>query len=262
MELTMRKSSTLTLIALVLAMLFGATCAHAYLLSPEQSVDDIAIRTSPMVTIVRGGAGAAAADAIEIAGRTARQATVAQSAPNETGITHLFGPRSLPSRLHSLLWHAAAIDSGRSSSSTDRFITVAADTASIACDQVWARPTAGAGTTSAAYFILTNNGVADELVGASTPVAASTGVHESIDDNGVMKMRPVTSIALVPGKPVTFRPGGYHVMLTGLKAPLKIGDSFPLTLSFAHAQPITVMVKVQAGAGMGGSPMPGMPGMR
>jgi len=267
MELTMCKSSTLTPVALVLAMLFGATCAHAYLLSSEQSVDDIAIRPSPMVTIVRGGGGVAAVDAIEIASHTARQATVAQFAANDGGMTHLFGPRSLPSRLHSLLWHAAAIeaattDSGRSSD-TDRFVTVVADTASIACEQAWARPTAGAGTTGAAYFTLTNNGAPDELVGAGTPIAASAGVHETIDDNGVMKMRPVASLALVPGKQVTFRPGGYHVMLMGLKAPLKVGDSFPLTLSFAHAQPITVMVKVQTGgAGMGSSSMPGMPGMR
>jgi hypothetical protein len=211
-----------------------------------------------MVTIVRCGA----AGTIEIASGTDRPAMVAQSAPNDGGMIHAFGPRSLPATLHSLLWHRAAIDSAPAGG-TDRFITVVADTASIACEQVWARPTAGAATTGAAYFTLTNNAAPDELVGASTPIAASAGVHETIDDNGVMKMRPVTSIALAPGKQVTFRPGGYHVMLIGLKAPLKIGDSFPLTLSFAHAQPITVMVKVQAGAaGMGGSSMPGMPGMR
>jgi copper(I)-binding protein len=256
----MCKSSTLTLVAPVFAVLVGATCAHAWLLSPERSPDDIASRTSPMVTIVPGGAGAAAVDAIEIASRTARPTTIAQWAPNEGGMTHLFGPRSLPARLHSWLWHDAAMGSGQASG-TDRFITVAADTTSIACEQVWARPTPGA--TGAAYFTLTNNGAPDQLVGASTPIAASAGVHETIDDNGVMKMRPVASLALVPGKPVTFRPGGYHVMLVGLKAPLKAGDSFPLTLSFAHAQPITVTVNVQAGAaGMGSSSMPGMPGMR
>jgi copper(I)-binding protein len=69
-----------------------------------------------------------------------------------------------------------------------------------------------------------------------------------------MKMRPVSSIPLDPGKPVTLKPGGYHVMLTGVKGPLKPGDSFPLTLTFAHAQPITVTAKVEA---MGGA-MPGM----
>jgi hypothetical protein len=175
MELTMCKSSNLTLVGLVLAMLFGATCAHAYLLSPEQSVDDMAIRTSPMVTIVRGEAGAASVNTIEIAGRTARQATLAQSAPGDGGMPHVFGPRSLPLRLHSSLWHEAAIDAAAihawRTGGTDRFITVAADTASIACEQVWARPTAGAVTTGAAYFTLTNRGAPDELVGVSTPIA-------------------------------------------------------------------------------------------
>jgi copper(I)-binding protein len=73
-----------------------------------------------------------------------------------------------------------------------------------------------------------------------------------------MKMRPVPSVALDTGKPVTLKPGGLHVMLMGLKAPLKAGDSFPLTLTFTHAPPLTVTVKVEAG---GGSGMQGMPSM-
>jgi hypothetical protein len=88
-------------------------------------------------------------------------------------------------------------------------------------------------------------------------------VHETINDNGAMKMRPVPSLTLDPGKPVTLKPGGYHIMLTGLKSALKPGDSFPLTLTFEHAQPVTVTVKVEAmggGAADHGS-MQGMPGM-
>ena len=71
-------------------------------------------------------------------------------------------------------------------------------------------------------------------------------------------------VALDPGKPVTFAPGGYHVMLMGLKAPLKVGDSFPLTLTFEHAHPVTVNATVEATSGgamrdHGG--IQGMPGM-
>jgi copper(I)-binding protein len=258
MELTMVKSSTLTLVALVLAVLVGATFAHAWLLNPARPVGDIAIRTPRVVTIVKGGATDPSVVPIEVANRASRPIAVAQSGPHEGGMTHLFGPRGLPARLHGLLWHDASIEVGRAGG-TNRFVTAVADTAGITCDQVWARPSAGAATTSAAYFTLTNNGTADELVGASASIAASTGVHETIDDGGVMKMRPVASIALAPGKPVTFKPGGYHVMLMGLHVALKVGDSFPLTLTFAHAQPITVTVKVQAGgASMGGASMPGM----
>jgi hypothetical protein len=262
MELTMCKPSTLTLVAAAVAALVGATIAHAWLLSPGQPAAAFADRTSPMVTIVKGGTSESATPAIEIASGAAHHVTAEQSAPNAGGMTHLFGPRTLPLWRSRFGWHDVSIDVGPTGR-TDRLVTLVADHASIACDQAWARPTAGAGTTGAAYLTLTNNGAPDELVGASTPIAASAGVHETIDDHGVMKMRPVASIALPPGKQVTFRPTGYHVMLIGLKAPLKLGDSFPLTLSFAHAQPVTVTVKVQAGAaGMGNGSMPGMPGMR
>ena len=61
-----------------------------------------------------------------------------------------------------------------------------------------------------------------------------------------MRMRPLAGIALEPGKPVTLAPGGYHVMLMGLKAPLKQGDQFPLTLTFERAPPMTVTVNVEA----------------
>ncbi len=138
--------------------------------------------------------------------------------------------------------------------------TLAADTANITVDQVWARPSNTA--TGATYFTITDNGVPDRLVGVSTPVAATAEVHETTNDNGVMKMRPVAGLALEPGKPVTFKPGGYHVMLTGLKGPLKMGDSFPLTLTFEHAQPMTVTAKVQAqGAASMGHDHAGMEGM-
>lgn len=257
----MGKPSTLTLVAVAAAALVGATIAHAYLLSPRLPVADVATRTSPMVTIVQGSTGGISAPPAEVSGRATPPVAVAQSEPNEGGLCHLFGPRGLPARMHSLLWHGASLDGWQSARST-RFITLVADTTGITCDQLWARPTAGAGTTGAAYFTLTNNGPPDQLIGASTPIAASADLHETINDNGVMRMRPVTAIALAPGKTVTFSPGGYHVMLTGLKAPLKAGDSFPLTLSFAHAQPITVTVKVQTGStGMGHPSMPGMPGM-
>ena len=64
-------------------------------------------------------------------------------------------------------------------------------------------------------------------------------------DMGTMKMRPLAGLDLVPGKPIKLAPGGYHVMLLGLKAPLKQGESFPLTLQFEHAPPLTVTVTVE-----------------
>jgi len=109
-----------------------------------------------------------------------------------------------------------------------------------------------------------DNGQPDRLIGLSTPVAATAELHETIHDSGVMKMRPMAGIALEPGKPVTFSPGGYHVMLMGLKNLLKAGDRVPLTLTFEHAYPITVTVKVEAigaaGTGHEHGTMDDMPG--
>ena len=66
-----------------------------------------------------------------------------------------------------------------------------------------------------------------------------------------MKMRPVASLPIEPDKPVTLAPGGYHIMLSGLKQELKQGDSFPITLSFAKAGQVAASATVaKAGATM------------
>ncbi len=124
-------------------------------------------------------------------------------------------------------------------------------------DHAWARATAGQSTTGAAYLTMTELGAPDRLVGASTPVAATAQVHETFDDHGVMKMRPVQAFELQTGVPVTFSPGGMHLMLMGLKQPLHPGDHFPVTLTFEHAPPVTTEVTV----GTVGETMPPMPGM-
>jgi copper(I)-binding protein len=115
----------------------------------------------------------------------------------------------------------------------------------ITVPHAWARASAGASTTGAAYITLMGGSTADRLVSVSTPVAASAEVHETTNDNGVMKMRAVPAVPVPPGQMVTFTPGGTHIMLMGLKQKLVAGQNFPLTLTFANAAPITVDVKVQ-----------------
>ena len=67
----------------------------------------------------------------------------------------------------------------------------------------------------------------DGLTGASTPVAATAEVHETTHNNGIMKMRPVAVVPVPSHQTVTFSPGGYHIMLMGLKHKLVAGESFP-----------------------------------
>jgi periplasmic copper chaperone A len=133
----------------------------------------------------------------------------------------------------------------------------------ISVTDVWARATPPGAKTGAAYATVTNTGTTpDRLVSVSTPAAGMAQLHTTINDNGVMKMRPVAGIDLKPGASVTLKPGGYHMMLMDLKAPLKEGDSFPLTLTFAKAGKVATVVKVEKVGAMGDmGNMGNMPGM-
>ena len=72
-------------------------------------------------------------------------------------------------------------------------------------------------------------------------------VHEMTMDGNVMRMRPVPGgLALPPGQAVTLQPGGYHIMLEGLKSPLKQGQGIPLHLTFAKSNPVDVTATVAA----------------
>jgi copper(I)-binding protein len=126
---------------------------------------------------------------------------------------------------------------------------VLAEAAGPTAIDAWARASAGAATNGAAYVTLVGGAQPDQLVSVSTPIASMSEVHETIDDNDVMKMRPVPAIPISAGQTVTLAPGAYHIMLMGLKQPLVAGQSFPLTLTFARAAPITLDVQVRA---MGG----------
>jgi periplasmic copper chaperone A len=113
-----------------------------------------------------------------------------------------------------------------------------AETSGIKVDQVWARATPGAAKTAVIYFTITNTGTTpDTLEGeASTPAAEHAELHEDKVTNGVMQMRPMKSLTIDPGKSVALEPSsGYHLMLIGLKRPLKEGQTVPLTLTFDHA---------------------------
>jgi periplasmic copper chaperone A len=117
---------------------------------------------------------------------------------------------------------------------------------SVEAHDAWARATAGASKTGAVYLTLVDHGAADKLTGAETPAAGMAMIHESFKEGGIDKMRMLDDVALAPDKPVQFKPGGLHIMLTDLPAPLKQGATFPLTLSFEKAAPVTVTVKVLA----------------
>ena len=115
--------------------------------------------------------------------------------------------------------------------------------AQIQIKDAWARATPGKAENGAAYVTIVSP-VPDRLTAASTPVAKKAELHNMTMEGGVMKMRPLADVDLPPGQPLTLKPGGTHIMLMGLNQPLKIGESFPLTLSFEKAGQREVTVNV------------------
>jgi copper(I)-binding protein len=262
----MRTTSTLILAGPILAASMGAAFPHSYPRSAIPPVNSTVTLPPREVTIILSEAVEPRFSAIEVSDSDARR--VDDGKPHATsgdGTRLSVGLRTLPPGTYIVAWHATSVDTYQTAGSY-RFTVAAAGVPGIGLEHVWARPIAGSAATAAVYFTVTNKSQPDRLTGVSTPIAAGAELHETINDNGVMKMRPVQSIALDPGKPVTFKPGGYHVMLTGMKGALKAGDSFPLTLTFEHAQLITETVKVDAAgsaAAMGAhGGMDGMPGMQ
>ncbi|HQR58203.1 MAG TPA: copper chaperone PCu(A)C [Azonexus sp.] len=109
----------------------------------------------------------------------------------------------------------------------------------------WVRGTVAGQTATGAFMEITSKSGAS-LVGAASPVAGVTEVHEMKMDDGVMKMRAVARLDLPAGKPVILGPGGYHVMLMNLKQMIKTGDSVPLTLQFEGKDTKVEMIEVVA----------------
>lgn len=112
----------------------------------------------------------------------------------------------------------------------------------------WSRETAPRAKTGAGYLTIVNGGKeADRLVGGSTPVAERLEIHSVSMENNIMRMRHQKEGVEVPaGGQLELKPGGYHIMLIGLKQPLKAGESIPATLEFAKAGKVEVSFSVDS----------------
>ena len=115
----------------------------------------------------------------------------------------------------------------------------------VTVEGAFARATIGAGKTGAAYLSIHNpTSRPDRLIGARTDVAKHAKLHTHLHENGVMKMRPIDGVEVPAHGRAELKPGGDHLMLMGLSAPLKMGDNFSVTLVFEEAGEISVMVKI------------------
>jgi copper(I)-binding protein len=122
--------------------------------------------------------------------------------------------------------------------------------ADIAVQEVWARETAPGATSAAIYATLENRGgTADRLIGISTDRASMAMLHENKTEAGVARMRMIDSIDVPANGRLELAPGGAHIMLDGLGAPLARGDRFQAQLRFQSSGVRTVEVVVEpAGA--------------
>ena len=135
---------------------------------------------------------------------------------------------------------------------------------SIMIEQPWSAATPGGATTAGVYATIMNHGdTADTLLGGTSPVAGKFEIHQMTKTDGVISMRTVSGgIAIPPGALVNLGPlAAYHVMLSGLKGPLKTGTHIPATLNFAKAGNVQVQIEIEPIGSRGPAGAGAMPGM-
>lgn len=123
----------------------------------------------------------------------------------------------------------------------------------ITVSNAWARETAPAQQAGGGFMTIDNAGNRpDRLLSATSGLADKVELHTVSMDGGVMRMRPVAGGIAIPARgKVELRPGSFHIMFMGLTAPLRRGESVPVTLRFARAGTITARLAVQPIGAMG-----------
>ena len=111
--------------------------------------------------------------------------------------------------------------------------------------EAWARATAPGQSSGAVYATIANRGAPDRLVGVMSEAGTSM-LHRSDNRGGVARMRMLPELAIPAGSSIDLAPGGTHVMLSGLAAPLVAGTDYPLSFRFAESGSRTVKVTIVA----------------
>jgi copper(I)-binding protein len=127
-------------------------------------------------------------------------------------------------------------------------------------DNAWIRP-AVAGQQGTGGFMLLRSKEGVTVTGVSAPAhVGKAELHEMRMEGDVMRMRAIDTLAVPAGQTVALKPGGYHLMLVGLKAPLPQGQQVPVTFSFTDAKgkpgKLEVKVPVAVSAPSGGASAP------
>jgi periplasmic copper chaperone A len=117
--------------------------------------------------------------------------------------------------------------------------------AQVRIENAWIRPTAPGAKVAAGYLLIRNSGAAaDKLVSVSSPAAEKVETHVTQKDGDILRMRGVKAYE-IPAKGVfELKPGGAHLMLVNIKAPLAQGQKVPALLRFEKAGEVKVEFSV------------------
>jgi len=117
--------------------------------------------------------------------------------------------------------------------------------AQIKIEDAWSRATAPGAKIAAGYMTIRNASKApDKLVAASSPAAEKVETHVTVKDGDIFRMREVKGYDIPAGGAFELKPGGAHLMLVNVRAPLKEGDKVPLTLRFERAGEVKTELNV------------------
>jgi len=117
--------------------------------------------------------------------------------------------------------------------------------AQVQIENAWARATPPGAKIAAGYLTIRNTGAADRLVSATSPAAEKVETHVTVKDGDVSRMREVKGYAVPAKGTVELTPGGSHLMLVNIKAPLKEGEKVPLVLRFEKAGEVKTELAVR-----------------
>lgn len=122
----------------------------------------------------------------------------------------------------------------------------AATLANLGIGQPWSRAVPPTSPTGAVFVEIDNQGPVDHLLAAHAEIAETLELHTHLEQDGLLRMVQVDRIEVPgPNGRLELRPGGYHIMLIGLKQPLREGDSFPLQLEFERSGLVELTVEVR-----------------
>jgi copper(I)-binding protein len=128
---------------------------------------------------------------------------------------------------------------------------VVARAGSLVIREAWSRATPAGARVGAGYAVIENEGGApDSLVGVETEASERTELHETVIAEGIARMRSAGPLSIAAGARLELKPGGYHLMLTNLRQPLREGERFKGVLVFERTGRVPVVFVIRGlGAG-------------